>query len=137
MKVHLYLQKKILIETDRGKELLSKISTDFLSINNIQSCSRYTSLGAVFAESFNLSRRNLLKRLVFEKGDGNWVDILLTITKPYKNRFHSSTKLTPIEASLTKNEGGVYINFLDKRKKIEPKCRVADLVKTADSKRTS
>ena len=79
--------------------------------------------------------RDLLKRPVFEKGDGNWVDILPTITKQYNNRIHSSTKLSPIQASLKKNEGFVYKNLLDKRKKVNPKFQINDLVRTADLKR--
>ena len=40
------------------------------------------------------------------------------------------TKLTPIQASLKKNEGYVYKKLLDKRKKIKPKYETADLKKT-------
>ena len=64
--------------------------------------------------------RDLLKKPVFEKGDRNWIDILPTITKQYNNRIHSSTKLTLIRARLKKNEGYVYKNLLDKRKKVKP-----------------
>ena len=63
-------------------------------------------------------------------------DLLSTITKPYNNRIYSSTKLTPIEASLTKNEGYVYYNFLEKRKKRKPKVEDHHLVRTTDSRRT-
>ena len=56
--------------------------------------------------------------------------------KQYNTRIHSSTKLTPIQASLKKNEGFVYKNNLDKRKKIKPKFQVNDLVRTADLKKT-
>ena len=59
-----------------------------------------------------------------------------TITKQYNKKVHSSTKLTPIQASLKKNEGYVYKNLLDKRKKIKPKFQINDLVRTADLKRT-
>ena len=44
--------------------------------------------------------------------------------------------MTPIQASLKKNEGYVYKNLLDKRKKITPKFQINDLVRTADLKRT-
>ena len=71
-----------------------------------------------------------------EKGDGNWIHVLPTITKQYNNRVHSSTKLTPIQASLKKNEGFVYKNLLDKRNKIKPKFQINNLVRTADLKRT-
>ena len=64
------------------------------------------------------------------------IDVLPKITKQYNNRIHSSTKLTPIQASLKKNEGYVYINLLDKRKKITQKFQINDLVRTADSKKT-
>ena len=44
--------------------------------------------------------------------------------------------MTPIQASLKKNEGYVYKNLLDKRKKIEPKYEIGDLVRTADLRKT-
>ena len=50
--------------------------------------------------------------------------------------MHSSSKLTPIQASLEKNEGFVYQNLLDKLKKVEPKFQVNDLVRTLDLKKT-
>ena len=104
--------------------------------NSIKLYSRNSSYGAVFAERFNRTIRDLLKRPVFEKGDGNWIDVLPKITKQYNNRIHSSTKLTPIQASLKKNERYVYKNLLDKRKKISPKFQIKDLVRTADLKKT-
>ena len=104
--------------------------------NNIKIYSRNTSLGAVFAERFTHTIRDLLKRPVFEKGEGKWVDILPTITKQYKNRIHSPTKISPKDASLKKNEAFVYRNLLDERNKIKPKYKIGDLVRTADLKRT-
>ena len=44
--------------------------------------------------------------------------------------------MTPIQASLEKNEGYVYKNLLDKRNKIKPKYEIGDLVRTADLKKT-
>ena len=129
-------RKPNLIESDRGKEFYNNIFQDFLNKNNIKLYSRNSSYGAVFAERFNRTIRDLLKRPVFEKGDGNWIDVLPTITKQYNNRIHSSTKLAPIQASLKKNEGFVYKNLIDKRKKVKPKFQINVLVRTADLKRT-
>ena len=129
-------RKPNLIETDRGKEFYNKIFQDFLNKNNIRLYSRNSSYGAVFAERFNRTIRDLLKKIVFEQGDAKWIDVLPTITKQYNNRIHSSTKLTPIQASLKKNEGYVYKNLLDKRKKVKPKFQINDLVRTADLKKT-
>ena len=128
-------RKPNLIETDRGKEFYNNTFQDFLNKNNIKLYSRNSSYGAVFAERYNLTIRNLLKRTVFEKRDGNWIDVLPTITKQYNNKVHSSTKLTPIQASLKKNEGYVYKNLLDKCKKKTPKFQINDLVRTADLKK--
>ena len=129
-------RKPNLIETDRGKEFYNNIFQDFLNKNNIKLYSRNTSLGAVFAERFNRSIRDLLKKIVFENGDANWIDVLPTITNQYNDRVHSSTKLSPKDASLKKNEGYVYKNLLDKRKKITPKFQINDLVRVADLKKT-
>ena len=93
-------------------------------------------MGAVFAERFNRTFRNFLKKPVFQTRNGIWVDILATITKQYNDRIHYSTKLTPPQASFKKNEGYIYHNLLDKRKKIKPKYKIVDLVRTTDLKRT-
>ena len=129
-------RKPNFIESDRGKEFYINIFQDFINKNNIKLYSRNTSYGAVFAERFNRTIRDLLKKIVFENGDANWIDVLQTITEQYNNRIHSSTRLTPIQASLKKNEGYVYKNLLDKRKKIKPKIQINDLVRTADLKKT-
>ena len=129
-------RKPNLIETDRGKEFYNNIFQDFLNKNNIKLYSRNSSYGAVFAERFTRTIRDFLKRPVFEKWDGKGIDILPTITKQYNNRIHTSTKLSPKDASLKKNEGFVYKNLLDKRKKVKPKFQINDLVRTADLKKT-
>ena len=129
-------RKPNLIESDRGKEFYNNIFQDHLNKNNIKLYSRNSSYGAVFAERFNRTIRELLKKVVFEHGDANWIDVLPTITKQYNNRIHTSTKLSPKDASLKKNEGFVYKNLLDKRNKIKPKFQINDLVRVAALRKT-
>ena len=50
--------------------------------------------------------------------------------------MHSSTKLKPTEASLKKDEGFVYHSLIDKRKKVKPKYKIHNVVRTADLTRT-
>ena len=100
-------RKPNLSETDRRKEFYNKFLQNFLNNNKIKLYSRSTSLGAVSAEKFNRTIGDRLKRPVFELSESNWIDILPTITKQYNNRVHSSTDLTPIQASWKKNEGYV------------------------------
>ena len=128
-------RKPGLIESDCGKEIYNKIFQDFLNANNIKFNSRNSSYGAVFAERFNRTIRDLLKKIVSVQGDTKWIDVLPTITKQYTNRTHSSTILSPIQASLKKNEGYVYKNLLDRLKKIIPKFQINDRVRLADLKR--
>ena len=125
-----------LIESDRDQGFYSNIFQDFLNKNDIKLYSRNTSYGADFAERFNRTIRDLLKKPVFEKGDAKWIDILPKTTKQYNNKVHSSTKLSPIQASFKKNEGFVYKNSIDKRNKIKPKYKIGGLVRTADLKKT-
>ena len=44
--------------------------------------------------------------------------------------------MTPIQASLMRNEGYVYDNLSEKRKNVKPKFQVNDVVRTADLKKT-
>ena len=129
-------RKPNLIESDDGSEFLSKTFTDLLTSKNNKRFSRNTDKGAVFAERFNKSIRNILKRPVFGKSDANWVDMLPTITKQYNNRLHTSNKLTAIQATFKKDEGYVSTILIDKRKRNKPKFQVNDLFRAADLKRT-
>ena len=95
------------------RSFFNNIFQYFLNNKNIKHNSRKTNKGVVFAERFNKSIRSLLKKPDFAKGDGNWIDVLPTITKQYKNGVHTSTELTPIQASLKNNEAFVYNNLLD------------------------
>ena len=128
-------RKPNLIESDRGKEFYNNIFQDFLNKNNIKLYSRNSLYGAVFAERLKRTIRDLLKKIVFEQGDAKWIDILPTITKQYNNKVPSSTNLTPIQASLKKNEGFVYKNFIDKGNKMKPKFKINNLVRTANLKK--
>ena len=104
-------RKPNLIESDRGEEFHNNIFQDFLNKNNIELYSGNSSFGSVFAECFNRTIRDLLKRPVFQKSKSNWIDVLPVITKQYNNRLHSSTNLTPVQSSLKKNEGYAYKNL--------------------------
>ena len=73
-------------------------------------------MGAVFAEKFNRTIRDFPESFVFQPRVGNWIDVLHVTTKLFYNGKHSSTKLTPNQGSLEKNEGVVYHKLLDKRK---------------------
>ena len=117
-------RKPNLLETDDGKEYVNKIFNEILNNNNIKSYSRYTDKGAVFAERFNKTIRNLLKKPVFEKGRADWVSELSTVIKQNNNTFDHSIKMTPIQASKKSNEKIVYRNLKDNREAHKPKFKL-------------
>ena len=74
-------RKPDLVGTDRDRGFYSDIFQTFLNNNNIKLYSRNSSFGCVFVERFQRTIRDLLKKPVFESRDGNWFDVLPTITK--------------------------------------------------------
>ena len=82
------------------KVFKNNIFQSFPINNNIKLYSRNNSFRSVFAERFNRTIRDLLIGPDFQKRDSNWIEVLPVITKQYKNQVHTSTKLTPKQASL-------------------------------------
>ena len=76
-----------------------------------------------------------MKKLVFEKGRADWLSELPSVVEKYNNTIHSSTKMTPIQASKKVNEKLVYSNLKDDRQKQKPKYNLSQLVRTADIKK--
>ena len=123
------------LESDRGTEFYNSIFQNFLKSKNIGHYSRCTDKGPSIAERVIRTLRNLLKKPVFEKGKADWLSELPSVTKQYNNTIHSSTKMTPIQASKKSNEKEVYSNLRDDRVKQKPKFKLGQLVRTADIKR--
>ena len=128
-------RKPYLLETDDGKEYVNKIFSEVLNNHDIKRYSRNTTQGAVFAERFNRTIRNLLKNPVFEKGSADWISELPSVTKQYNNTIHLSIKMTPLQASKKSNERKLYSNLQNKRRKLNSNFKLGQLVRTADIKR--
>ena len=128
-------RKPLKIESDRGTEFYNSIFQNFLKSKSIHHYSRYTDKGPSIAERVIRTVRNLLKKPVFEKGKADWLSELPSVIKKYNNSIHSSTKMTPIQASKKSNEKLVYNNLKDDREIQKPKYKLGQLVRTADIKR--
>ena len=102
---------------------------------NIQHYSRFTDKGPPIAERVIRNLRNLLKKPIFEKGNADWLSELPSVVKQYNNTIHSSIKITPNQANNKSDERKVYSNLKDKREIQKPKYKLAQLVRTADTKR--
>ena len=95
------------VESDDGKELVEKNSTDFSTSKNIRRHSRYTSRGATFVGYIDRTLYIFLKQAASEKGSANHT---VEKTKHYFSTKIFSTKLEPIQASFKKDETYVYKN---------------------------
>ena len=128
-------RKPLKIESDRGAEFYNSNFQNFLKTKNIHHYSRFTDKGPSIAERVIRTVRNLLKKPVFEKGKAGWISELPSVVKKYNNTIHSSTKMTPIQASKKGNEKEVFSNLRVDRVKRQPKFKLGQLVRTADIKR--
>ena len=61
--------------------------------------STYSDLKAVFIERFNRTFLHKINKPMVINGDGNWVNILNDAVITYKNNIHSTTNMTPADAS--------------------------------------
>ena len=128
-------RRQLKLESDRGSKWYNSIFHNFLKAKNIHHYSRFTDKGPSIAERVIRTTRNLLKKPVFKKGNANWLSELPSVIKQYNNTIHSSIKITPIQASKKANEKEVYSNHNDNREVRKPKCKLRQLVRTADIKR--
>ena len=92
-------RKLLKIESDRGTEFYNSIFQNFLKTKNIHHYSRFTDKGPSIAERVIRTIRNLLKKPVFLAGNADWIIELPSIIKQCTNKIHSSTKMTPNQAS--------------------------------------
>ena len=114
-------QRPIKLESDRGSEWYNSIFQNFLRSKNIHHYSRFTDKGPAIAERVIRTVRNLLKKLVFLPGNADWLSELPPVIKQSNNTIHTSTKMTPNQASKKVNEKKVYSNLKDKRVKQKTK----------------
>ena len=77
----------------------------------------------------------MLKKPIFLAGNAGWLSELSTVIKQNEITIHSSTKISPIQASKKVNENLIYSNLRDNREIQKPKIKLGQLVRTADIKK--
>ena len=128
-------RKPLKIESERGSEFYNSIFQIFLRSKNIHHYSRYTDKCPSIAERVFRTIRNLLKKPVFLAANADWFSELSAVVKKFNNSMHSSTKMTPNQASKKSNERKFYTNLQDPRVRQKPKFKLGQLVRAADIKR--
>ena len=128
-------RKPLKLERDRASEFYNSIFQNFLKRKILHHYSRFTDKGPSIAERVLRTIRNFLKKPVFEKRRADWLSELPSVIKQYNNTIHTSTKMTPLQASKKSNEKAVFDNLRDYRQKQRPNFKLGDSFRTADIKR--
>ena len=118
------------IWVDQGKEFYNKYMDQWIKENNIVRYSTYGEHKSAIVERFNRTlKTNMWKRFTAEN-TRNWINMLDKLLLNYNNKFHSTIKMTPTEASKQKNKTQVLENktYLEHGNE-KPKFKVGDKVR--------
>lgn len=124
------------IQTDLGKEFYNKDVQQLFKENNIIHFSTHSNYKASIVERFNRTLKEKMwkyftNKRISEKQTYKWIDILDDLMYNYNNSYHSSIKMTPVEASKKENLQQVDDNLFSNKKVIvkKPKFKIGDLVR--------
>lgn len=98
------------IWVDKGKEFYNKYFDEWLKKNNIIRYSTFGEHKSAVIERFNRTLKEIMWKKFTAENTRNWVDMLDSLLAHYNNRFHSTIKMTPMEASHKKNVEAVINN---------------------------
>ena len=115
--------------SDRGKEFYNKTFLDFLKQNEIQIYSTHSDLKAVFVERFIRTLLDLIKEPIYIEGKACWLNHINSALDKYNNRVHTTTRMTPFEASNKPIDPPTFVN-----KPKQPKFQVGDYVRVPDKR---
>jgi len=125
------------IWVDQGKEFYNKNMNEWLKENEINRYSTYGEHKSAVVERFNRTlKTNMWKRFTAEN-TRNWINMLDKLMTDYNNKYHSTIKMTPVEASKKENEEDVTNNNLDKykiNKNKKPIFKAGDKVRISRTK---
>ena len=119
--------------TDKGREFYNKDVKDLVELYSTENEEKSS-----IAERWVRTIKEKMWKYFTDNNTYNYIDVLPDLVEDYNNTVHSSTKLTPKEASKKKNELTVWRNlYPDRYKKydITPKFSVGDEVKITKKKK--
>ena len=123
--------------TDKGKEFYNEKMNDLRKLHKIELYSTENVEKSSIAERWIRTIKEKMFKYFTDYNTNKYIDVLADLVEDYNNTVHSSTKLTPIEASKKKNELTVWRNLYPDRYKtsrLNPKFSVGDEVRITKKK---
>ena len=116
--------------TDRGTEFYNKQVLDLLNENNIKLYSTNNSeIKSAVIERFNRTFKNMMYKKFTENNNTIFYNILDELVNNYNNKYHSTIKMSPIEASKKINEKKIKNIYNFEKTKKPGKFRIGDRVR--------
>ena len=124
--------------TDKGKEFYNEKMDDLRKLHKIELYSTENEEKSSIVERWIRTMKEKMWKYFTDNNTYKYIDVLPDLVEDYNNTVHSSTKLTPIEASKKKNELTVWRNLYPDRYKtsrLNPKFSVGDEVRITKKKK--
>ena len=119
--------------TDKGREFYNKDVKNLIELYSTENEEKSS-----IVERWIRTIKEKMWKYFTDNNTYNYMDVLPELVEDYNNTVHSSTKLTPIDASKKKNELTVWRNLYPDRFKINeltPKFSVGDEVRITKKKK--
>ena len=124
--------------TDKGREFYNKNMNDLRKLYDIELYSTENEEKSSIVERWIRTMKEKMWKYFTDNNTYKYIDVLPDLVEDYNNTVHSSTKLTPKEASKKKNELTVWRNLYPDRYKtsrLNPKFSVGDEVRITKKKK--
>ena len=121
--------------SDDGGGIFKPLFAAMLKRYDIERYTTQSELKAIMIERFNQTIMKKVARMFTERGNQRYIDDIQGIADKYNNTYHSSIKMTPVEASNKENEGLVYYNLYSNRRRTllkqnrKPKFKIRNRVR--------
>ena len=119
---------------DKGKEFYNKDVKELIELYSTENEEKSSVL-----ERWIRTMKERMWKYFTDNNMNHYVDILPDLVEDYNNTWHSSIKMTPVEASKKKNELTVWRNLYPNRLNIiniNPKFSIGDKVRISKKKKT-
>ena len=101
----------IKVQFDEGKEFYNHHVKKLMESRKIVFFSTFSDKKAAIVERFNRTLKSRMYKYFTENETRKWIDVVQSIVQGYNNSYHSTIKMSPVEASKPNNTETVWWNI--------------------------